>query len=171
MKILVLDDHDGFRNEIVDILIRNGHATDGVASAIEAVALVEDGDYDLVLVDYNMPDHDGLWFMKNAKRPRSTKALLVTAHVDRGIIDEMFRSGAAGYIIKPFGEDDLLHHIGFHYRKVVVMPYGPAGRHTPPARPGSGSQKPGSCARTPCRPPSEWPVRDSRQNDWIAPAP
>ena len=117
MKILVLDDFDAFRHEIVDILIRNGHAADGAASAIEAIALVEGGDYDLVLADYNMPGHDGLWFMNNAKRPKKTKVLLITAHVNRDIIDAMFKSGAAGYIIKPFDEADLLHNIGFHYEK------------------------------------------------------
>jgi two-component system chemotaxis response regulator CheY len=115
MKILVLDDFDDFRNEIVEILVRNGHTADGAASATEAVARIENGDYDLVLADYNMPEHDGLWFMKNVKRARSTKVLLITAHVDRGIIDEMFRSGAAGYIIKPFEEAELLQHIGFHF--------------------------------------------------------
>ncbi len=117
MKILVLDDCDDFRTEIVAILSRNGHAADGAASAVEAVALVEGGDYDLVLADYNMPEHDGLWFMKNVNRPKSTKILLVTAHVDREIIDEMFNSGAAGYIIKPFDEADLLHRIRFHFNK------------------------------------------------------
>ncbi len=114
MKILVLDDHDAFRNAIVDILVQNGHVADGAASAVEAIARVKDGNYDLVLADYNMPEHDGLWFMKNATFPRATKALLITAHVDRGIIDEMFRSGAVGYIIKPFDEADLLHHIRYH---------------------------------------------------------
>ncbi len=117
MKILVLDDHDDFRNEIVDILARSGHAADGAASAVEAVARVENDDYDLVLVDYNMPEHNGLWFMRNARRPKSTKVLLITAYVDRDIIDAMFKAGAAGYIIKPFDEAELLHHIGYHFGK------------------------------------------------------
>jgi len=114
VKILVLDDHTGFRNEIVDILVRNGYAAEGAAAALEAVALVKEGDYDLVLADYNMPGHDGLWFMRNVECPRSTKVLLVTAYVNRDVIDEMFKAGAAGYLIKPFDEADLLHHIAHH---------------------------------------------------------
>ena len=114
MNILVLDDHDGFRDELVRILSRDGHTALGAASAGEAVPLVENGDYDFVLVDYHMPGHDGVWFLKNARRPRKTKALLVTAHVNRKIIDEMFKAGAVGYLIKPFDEGELLWNLKFH---------------------------------------------------------
>lgn len=114
MKILVLDDHDGFRNEVVDILVRNGHAAESVATADEAISLVENGDFDIVLVDFSMPVHDGIWFMKKVERPKQTKALLVTAHVNRTMITEMFKSGISGYIIKPFDEDTLLRHLSFH---------------------------------------------------------
>jgi AmiR/NasT family two-component response regulator len=38
----------------------------------------------------------------------------VTGNVDRDVITNMFDLGAAGYIIKPFGEEELLRHIGFH---------------------------------------------------------
>lgn len=114
LNILVLDDHDGFRDEMVRILSRDGHAAQGAASAGAAVPLVEKGDFDFVLVDYHMPEHDGVWFLRNAKRPRKTKALLITAHVNRKIIDEMFKAGAVGYIIKPFDEGELLRNLKFH---------------------------------------------------------
>lgn len=114
MRFLVLDDHDGFRDEMVSILERNGHQAEGVATADAAVPLVETGQYDMVLVDYSMPEHDGAWFMKHANRPRSTKALLVTAHVNRQMIETMFNAGVSGYIIKPFDEEELLHHLAFY---------------------------------------------------------
>lgn len=114
MKILVLDDHAAFRDEVVKMLIRNGHEAHGVSMAASAVTLIEDGDYDFVLVDYNMPIHDGLWFMKNLKQPCRTKALLVTAHVNPQVISAMLKSGASGYLIKPFDEEDLLRHLEFH---------------------------------------------------------
>lgn len=114
MRFLVLDDHDGFRNEIVGILERNGHQAQGVATADAAVPLVETGQYDMVLVDYSMPEHDGVWFMKNAHKPRGTKALLVTAHVNRQMIETMFNAGVSGYIIKPFSEEEFLHNLAFY---------------------------------------------------------
>jgi len=110
----VLDDHTGFRDEVLALLARNGHEAQGVSTAKAAIPLVESGQFDFVFVDYNMPVHDGMWFMKNVKKPRHTKALLVTAHVNRQMINAMFAVGVAGYIIKPFDEEDLLRHLNFH---------------------------------------------------------
>ncbi len=114
MKILVLDDHDGFRDEVVEILSRNGHQADGIARAPAAIPLVESGEYDLVFVDYNMPEHDGIWFMQSVKRPQRTKALLVTAHVNREMIRVMFRLGISGYIIKPFDEQAVMRQLDLY---------------------------------------------------------
>jgi two-component system chemotaxis response regulator CheY len=114
MRILVLDDHDGFRREVVDMLARNGHESRWVATAEEAVSLVENGDFDFVLVDFQMPVHNGLWFMEHAKLPPKTKALLVTAHVQKQVITRMFEVGASGYIIKPFDEADLLRNLAYY---------------------------------------------------------
>jgi two-component system, chemotaxis family, chemotaxis protein CheY len=129
MKFLVLDDHEAFREEIVAILVRNGHEAQGVATATAAIPMVEAGRYDFVLVDFNMPEHDGIWFMQNVKLPRGTKAILVTAHVHRQMINTMFKAGAVGYLIKPFDEDALLRQIEFHSKQ---------GRYAP--RQDSGSE-------------------------------
>ncbi len=114
MKILVLDDHKEFREQVVEILVRHGHEALGVEKAVDAIPLAESGEYDFILVDFNMPEHDGVWFMKNVKRPMRTKAILVTAYVNRQVIDMMFKFGVRGYLIKPFTEADLIRHIEFH---------------------------------------------------------
>ena len=114
MKIIVLDDHKEFREQVVEILTRNGHEARAVEKAEEAIPLAESGEYDFVLVDFSMPEHDGIWFMKNAKRPKRTKAILTTAYVNRQVIDTMFRAGVRGYLIKPFTEADLIRHLEFH---------------------------------------------------------
>ena len=113
MRVLILDDHAGFRDEVQGMLARNGHEADSVARAADAIPLVESGRYDFVLVDFSMPEHDGLWFMTSVKLPRHTRALLVTAYVNKQIISAMFKSGASGYIIKPFDEADLIRHLTF----------------------------------------------------------
>jgi CheY-like chemotaxis protein len=120
MKVLVLDDHLGLREEVVAMLARNGHDADGVDSAVAAVPLAETGRYDFILVDFAMPEHDGLWFMKNVRMPRRTKAILVTGHANRQLIDRMFRAGIAGYLIKPFEETDLIRHLDFHAHGAVL---------------------------------------------------
>jgi DNA-binding response OmpR family regulator len=116
MKVLVLDDHDGFREEVLAMLSRNNLEGVGVDNAPAAIPLAEEGGFDFVLVDFNMPHHDGVWFMRNVKLPKKTKAMLVTAHIHREMMARMFKLGVAGYLVKPFAEDDLLRHLKFHVR-------------------------------------------------------
>lgn len=117
MKVLLVDDNPAFREEVRRMLERHGHEADEAESASQAIPLVEAGAYDLVLLDYQMPEHDGLWFLRTARRPGRTKVLLVTNHEQPRLITEMFRAGVAGYLIKPFDEDDLLRHMDFHFRR------------------------------------------------------
>jgi len=114
MKILVLDDDRVLLMTMEAILRNNGHEVTCVEDPEEAVKMVGENDYDFVLVDYQMPGKTGVWFMENANLPSTTKALLVTGDVDRDVITNMFDLGASGYIIKPFGEAELLRHLEFH---------------------------------------------------------
>lgn len=117
MKILVIDDHAGFRNEVVSILKNNGHVVTDVEAAAAAIPLVERGDYDFVLVDYNMPVHDGLWFMRHVDKPQHTKVLLMTAQENMYVSLLMIRAGGDGYIIKPFDEKKLLSTLDYYAHK------------------------------------------------------
>jgi len=114
MKFLLVDDEVGFVKSLRDIVESIGHAADCAFSAEEGVALVAKVEYDFLLVDYCMPEKSGIWFMKNAVVPRSTKVLLMTAYLDRKVIGEMLRLGASGYLVKPFDREELARHIGFH---------------------------------------------------------
>ena len=114
MKLLVLDDDRAMLSALKDLLAKYEHAVDCCDNARDAVDMVAKGDYDFVLVDYKMPDNDGIWFMHNAKLPRKTKAILITAYVNRDIIKKMFALGACGYLIKPFDDQEILRHIAFY---------------------------------------------------------
>ena len=114
VKILVVDDDRRLLEEVAAILGRNGHTADCVDNAVQAQDMAEKGSYDFVLVDYRMPEHDGIWFMKSVKLPRGTRALLVTSLVDKDVIRAMFSGGVCGYIIKPFDEEELMRNLNFH---------------------------------------------------------
>jgi len=114
MKMLIIDDHKGLRDELRQMLTRHGHEVDDVESANGAILPAETGNYDIILLDYQMPEHDGLWFLRNSRIPRRTKVILVTSHAEPRLINEMIRAGAVGYLIKPFEEDDLLRQLAFH---------------------------------------------------------
>lgn len=114
MRVFILDDDWDLLELMAKMLAQAGHEVECCNCASKAVELVAHKSYDYVLVDYKMPDNDGIWFMQNARLPRSTRTLLITAFVNRDIIKKMFALGASGYIIKPFSDEELLRHIQFH---------------------------------------------------------
>jgi len=116
MKILILDDDPNVLEALRVTLSMHEHEVDCVDNAEDAVELTAKNTYDFVLVDYKMPDKDGVWFMENAKLPSETKALLMTAYLNRDVINKMFSVGVSGYLLKPFDEEELLRHLEFHSR-------------------------------------------------------
>ena len=126
MKLLMLDDDRDLLRALRDMLVQHEYVVDCCDNAKDALDKVAADEYDFVFVDYKMPEHDGIWFMRNAKLPRKTKALLMTAYVSRDIIDKMFSLGACGYLIKPFDEEELLHHLSYHSLPTVPKPAYPA---------------------------------------------
>lgn len=114
IRVLVIDDDECLLDVVKDMLESKGYEVDCVETAKQAVESLKTSNYAYILVDYRMPGNDGIWFMENATIPKKTKALLMTAYLNRDVINRMFELGASGYIIKPFDLDELLTHLNFH---------------------------------------------------------
>ena len=114
MKILAIDDDARLLAEIGKILVRHGHDVDAATSATAGIARLKRNMYDFILVDYRMPEHDGMWFMRHAAIPRHTKVLLVSSLIETNLVREMSRAGISGYVMKPFDEEELLRHLALH---------------------------------------------------------
>ncbi len=113
-KILILDDDPGIRKAIKHTLDMSQFQVTCATTADEATQHVHTQHFDLILVDFAMPKHDGKWFMQNTRIPHKTKVILITGFADREIINAMFSLGVCGYLIKPVDEDMLLHNICFY---------------------------------------------------------
>jgi CheY-like chemotaxis protein len=116
MQVLIVDDDERTREVLTQWLIRLGHSADDTESAESALQLVKQNEYDVILLDYQMPGHNGLWFMKQAQLPRGTVSLLITGLMSRDVVSEMFRVGIRGYLAKPFTPADLERNIAFYTR-------------------------------------------------------
>lgn len=114
VKVLLVDDEEYLLSAVERVLIELGHTVDCISNAEKAIEMIETGGYDFAFIDYMMPIHDGIWFMKKARIPRTTKVLLMTGYIDREIITTMFKLGARGYLIKPIEKEEIEHHIAFH---------------------------------------------------------
>ena len=120
MTALIVDDDARLRAVLARWLSKLGCETEVAESAQSTMQKTRKQEYDVVLLDYQMPEHDGLWFMQNAELPRQTVVLLITGHVSNGTVTRMFDCGISGYLAKPFTTADLSRHLGFHTRRQRV---------------------------------------------------
>jgi DNA-binding response OmpR family regulator len=115
MGILIVDDDCDTRN-IMELLIKNdGHREVVTAeSAAKAFSLLAPGSklhIDLIFLDVNMPDMDGIQScgrIREDARYRSVPIVITTARADLKTIDRAFESGATDYLTKPWKPVDLL---------------------------------------------------------------
>lgn len=115
MRILVVEDEHDLALAIADALRRDGYAVDIAPGARIAVDLSAINPYDLVCLDLNLPDGDGLDVCRRVLADRhgsgdsapAPKILMLTA---RGGVDDRIRGldqGADDYLVKPFSLGEL----------------------------------------------------------------
>jgi CheY-like chemotaxis protein len=75
MKILILDDDKELLSALRRVLESNDHDVAVSDNAKAALPMAEQNDYDLLLVDYKMPDNDGMWFMRNVRLPKKSRVV------------------------------------------------------------------------------------------------
>jgi DNA-binding NtrC family response regulator len=107
-RVLVIDDHRQARESMADVLRRAGHQVETLASAIEALKVLERESFDVIVTDLQMPGMTGLEFIRHLhERPHGAQVLMVTAHASVASAVDAMRHGAFDYIEKPFNVDQL----------------------------------------------------------------
>jgi len=93
----------------------------------EALSVLKDGDFDLVLLDIMMPKLDGIETIKRMKeneRLKDVPVIFLTAKTDVDTIETAFRLGAVDYVTKPFHSEELLARVRTHlelYRAKKIL--------------------------------------------------
>jgi DNA-binding response OmpR family regulator len=109
MKLLVVEDEPRMARMLQQGLSEEGHQVDVCGRADEALAQAEAIAYDVVLLDWGLPDQDGVSLLRNWRsRGLRTPVLLVTARGSTGEKVVGLRAGADDYLVKPFDFDELL---------------------------------------------------------------
>ncbi|MFW6093492.1 MAG: response regulator [Pseudomonadota bacterium] len=105
-RILIVDDMQTMRRLLKSALNDLGYTNvtdaDGGKAAL---ALLESGDYSLLITDWNMPDMGGIDLLRAVRadaRLKDLPVLMVTAEAKREQILEAAEAGVNGYVVKPF---------------------------------------------------------------------
>ncbi len=112
MKLLLAEDERSLARAIVKILEKNNHTAEAVYNGEDALAYLENGDYDAAILDIMMPKMDGITVLKKIRAKRNTiPVLMLTAksEVDDKVLG--LDSGANDYLTKPFDTKELLARI------------------------------------------------------------
>jgi two-component system, chemotaxis family, chemotaxis protein CheY len=115
MKILLIDDSATMRNILKNLLraaLGNVTFEEG-ADGIEGLSCIDaGGPYDLIMVDWNMPNMDGLAFVKKLRTSdRTTPLIMVTTEVEKDRVVDAIRAGVNNYVIKPFNAEALTQKV------------------------------------------------------------
>jgi DNA-binding response OmpR family regulator len=112
MKILVVDDLAGIRDPMVAAFQAAGHSAEGAANGVAALAFLKNDKPDLLLLDVQLPDMNGVQILRAIRNSPATMLLpviLLTAQESRENIESAARLGVQGYLLKNrFAMDELI---------------------------------------------------------------
>ena len=114
MKVLIVDDSKMITMLVKDMLTKAGHSAEACENgSLGLDHLDKDSNYDLILLDWNMPVLDGPGFLKafQTKAFNSIPIIMMTTENKPTIIKEALSLGAKEYIMKPFSSDILFSKI------------------------------------------------------------
>lgn len=104
-KILLADDQELNRDVLAHRLKKSGYQISSFTNGYEALSVLRNETFDLILLDIMMPDISGIEVLKEIRKlnnHRDTPVIMLTALDTIETIDECMKSGADDYILKPF---------------------------------------------------------------------
>lgn len=114
MKILIADDHAMFVDGIESILVTESDIdiVGRCYTGQSVLDFVKEKEVDIILLDVNLPDINGIEVCKESLKMRpSLKILAITMFNEESFVQEILNNGAKGYILKNTGREELLKAI------------------------------------------------------------
>ena len=113
MSILICEDNRLAKKTLSVVIERMGYETETAEDGIEALRLLQEKVYDLIIVDIHLPYHSGLELVEflRSDLKLDTPVLIVTAFSDPQMQRQAAGLGIDGYIVKPFNPMDLVKKI------------------------------------------------------------
>ncbi|MBI5551401.1 MAG: sigma-54-dependent Fis family transcriptional regulator [Desulfobacterales bacterium] len=111
-RILVVDDEENMRKLLHRVLTKESYEVRMAESGSEALRLLREEEFDLIISDLVMPVLSGMDLMREAKsRQTDVQFILITAHGTIGSAVEAMKAGAFDYLTKPVGKEEILRAV------------------------------------------------------------
>lgn len=111
-RILVVDDSPVVRSFHANILKMEGFKSEGACDGVEAMEKALTTPYDLILCDINMPNMDGLTFIRRYReQDEAAPIIILTTQEDAVHREKGYKAGANLYLVKPVKPGHLVLHI------------------------------------------------------------
>ena len=114
LRILVVDDHEVVRRGLASVIARREElqVVGEAGTAAEAVKLAQELVPDVVVMDVRLPDGSGVEACREIRSHRpETRVLMLTSYSDEDAVMGAIMAGAAGYLLKQIGSEELLRAI------------------------------------------------------------
>jgi Response regulators consisting of a CheY-like receiver domain and a winged-helix DNA-binding domain len=123
IRILIVDDEELIRDMIKEYISLENYEADEAADGAEALSLVQQKQYDLIILDVMMPKYDGWSFCREIRKTSQIPIIMLTARGEEYDKLLAFELGVDDYIVKPFSPKELLARIKAIMRRSSI----PAG--------------------------------------------
>lgn len=111
-RILIVDDEEPIRFALSTILKEQGHEVDACETGGAGLEKLMERSYSLILLDYNLPDMDGLRVAQRARElDKDVSIVFISAYGTTDVILRAVRLGAFDFIEKPIHSEELFSSI------------------------------------------------------------
>lgn len=118
MRILLVEDAVEVSAAMVDLLATRDHSADNVTNVEDAIAMLNSEDFDLVVLDLNLPGGSGRGLLTYCKSNAiDVPIFVVSARADLEDRVGLLESGADDYLVKPFDPPEFLARVGALLRR------------------------------------------------------
>ena len=111
MRILVVDDDPSVQTALRILLARDGYAVATAGNGLQALEAFADERFDLVVLDWMMPEMDGLEACRRIRDRSAVPILMLTARSSESDKVRVLDAGADDYVTKPFGPREFLARV------------------------------------------------------------
>ena len=102
-RLLIAEDEPGIRNLLAQLFRAQGYTTDVAVDGLETIERLKETEYDLLLMDVNMPGRTGLEVLRHQDEVgRRIRTILMTALDEKEAMEEAKQLGVVAFFGKPF---------------------------------------------------------------------